>query len=698
MGIHSTTIKLAGTEEKYKLILDSSPDLIAKVSEEGKFLYANFAMAKSFGIEREKLIGKSFFDVMPEKLAEKRLQIGKKAIKEGKPQIFEDSRDDRYFHNVYFPIPGERSFQVIARDITEKKRREEIYRILVNGTAGGIYIFQDGRLIFVNKAMQDLSGYTEKELLSMNYLDLIHPDYRKKVEEMTNMALKGDISGIPSRFEFKAIRKDGKQVWIENLPTLVRYKGKNAIIGNIRDITEQKEVGEELIRSLEKYKTLVETIQEGFAVVDFDEKIIFANKAACKISGYSKDELMGMNLKQLVPEEDFKRILEEIENRKRGKTSEYEVKIRRKDGKIIDLALLATPWRNKNGKIVGTIGLFQDITERKQTEQKIKKLFIMYRELGKAVSESKNLKELSIKILTALNNIINYDLANLLVYRPDDNSLVISGQIGYPKDLLKKTIKKQKVKEGSVGVASFCAIKKEPLYIENMKRHQLTKYALDLCEKYNLSKIYSVPLISKNKLEGVLQIVVRSGKDISPQDRELINSLSEEIAAGIAKIRLEEELRELTRKDYLTDLYNYRYLQEKLKEQKMRSERYKEVYSVVYLDIDNFKCCNDTYGHPEGDKILQIIGKILKKNLRKTDSAYRYGGDEFVILLPHTPKSQAKNVAERISQEIYLKLYKKYKITVSIGITDSKNNEDVIGVADKAMYEAKRENKKIKVE
>ncbi|HDN85419.1 MAG TPA: PAS domain S-box protein, partial [Candidatus Aerophobetes bacterium] len=118
MGIHSTTIKLAGTEEKYKLILDSSPDLIAKVSEEGKFLYANFAMAKSFGIEREKLIGKSFFDVMPEKLAEKRLQIGRKAIKEGKPQIFEDSRDDRYFHNIYFPIPGERSFQVIARDIT----------------------------------------------------------------------------------------------------------------------------------------------------------------------------------------------------------------------------------------------------------------------------------------------------------------------------------------------------------------------------------------------------------------------------------------------------------------------------------------------------------------------------------------------------------------------------------------------------
>ncbi len=161
---------------------------------------------------------------------------------------------------------------------------------------------------------------------------------------------------------------------------------------------------------------------------------------------------------------------------------------------------------------------------------------------------------------------------------------------------------------------------------------------------------------------------------------------------------LEEKLQNLAIRDYLTDLYNHRYFYQKLNEQINRNKRYKEVYSLIYLDIDNFKACNDTYGHLEGDKILQIMGKILHSFLRKTDSAYRYGGEEFAVLLPHTYKEQAKPVAERIRERIQSKLYSKYKITISAGVADSKTNKDVIGAADMAMYEAKREGKnKVKV-
>ncbi len=162
--------------------------------------------------------------------------------------------------------------------------------------------------------------------------------------------------------------------------------------------------------------------------------------------------------------------------------------------------------------------------------------------------------------------------------------------------------------------------------------------------------------------------------------------------------KIEEKLRERAIKDSLTDLYNYRHFYQKLEEQINRSKRYKEVYSLIYLDIDNFKACNDTYGHLEGDKILKILSEILKSHLRKTDSAYRYGGEEFVIMLPHTYKEQVKQVAERIREEVHRKLYPKYKITISAGVSDSKTNKDVIRAADMAMYEAKREGKnKVKV-
>jgi len=463
-----------------------------------------------------------------------------------------------------------------GKDIKMKessRELEKIYRLAIENSTSGIYIFQDGKFVFVNKAMKHLSGYTREELLSINYLDLIHSDYRDKMERMTKQALTGDISGLPPRPEFKAIRKDGKERWVENIPTIIQYRGRPAILGNI-----------------------------------------------------------------------------------------------------------------------------VDITERKKMEDRLKKSKMLCRELGKAVNLSENINELSEKILKALNNIIDYDLAALLVYNPEENTLTPSARVGYPEDLEERTIKKQKVEKSKAKVAAYSALIRKPVFIDNMKEHELTRYVYDLCEKYNLHQMYTLPLISRGGLQGALQIVVKEDKILSNEDIESLDTLSEEIAAGISKIKTEEKLRILAHKDYLTGLYNYRFLQQKLDEQRSRSERYGEIYSVIYLDIDNFKACNDIYGHAEGDKVLKILSNILSSNLRKMDSAYRYGGEEFVILLPYTYKEKAKQVAERIRKEIYRRLYPKYKITMSMGVADSKIGEDVIGAADKAMYAAKREGKnKVKV-
>ncbi|MBU1171636.1 MAG: diguanylate cyclase [Proteobacteria bacterium] len=162
-----------------------------------------------------------------------------------------------------------------------------------------------------------------------------------------------------------------------------------------------------------------------------------------------------------------------------------------------------------------------------------------------------------------------------------------------------------------------------------------------------------------------------------------------------------KKLKEMAITDGLTKLYNSRYFYTQIEMEIDRLNRYGHPLSLLLLDIDNFKAYNDTYGHLDGDKILMRLGEIIKKCLRTMDSAYRYGGEEFTILLPETTLDEAINVAKRIqvklSEEKFLSMTDdKITITLSIGVTEYQHKEDLsafITRADKAMYLSKDRGK-----
>ena len=159
-----------------------------------------------------------------------------------------------------------------------------------------------------------------------------------------------------------------------------------------------------------------------------------------------------------------------------------------------------------------------------------------------------------------------------------------------------------------------------------------------------------------------------------------------------------KELKRLTIEDSLTGLYNSRHFFEQLDKEIKRSDRYLHPISLIFIDIDNFKKVNDTYGHMIGDKILAFIAKQIKACLRSNDSAYRFAGDEFTIILPETTASEAKFVADRIlskftNESFMINKKEIAEITSSIGIAEYQINEghqQFVHRADVTMYEAKQ--------
>ena len=157
------------------------------------------------------------------------------------------------------------------------------------------------------------------------------------------------------------------------------------------------------------------------------------------------------------------------------------------------------------------------------------------------------------------------------------------------------------------------------------------------------------------------------------------------------KVNLEEEVRRLSITDDLTGLYNHRNFFKTLEAELVRLKRQKTSLSLLMFDLDNFKKYNDLYGHLEGDKVLKTVGEIVKQSIRhNVDSGYRYGGDEFTVLLIGASVDQAMTIAERIRSSI--EQAKSHRITVSIGLSEYRDRFDLEGFvksADEAMYRAK---------
>ena len=208
----------------------------------------------------------------------------------------------------------------------------------------------------------------------------------------------------------------------------------------------------------------------------------------------------------------------------------------------------------------------------------------------------------------------------------------------------------------------------------------------------------SIPLMIEKEVVGVLNINDVDQDSFNVGDLGFILNLSELIAMSISNAVLYEQTKKLAVTDGLTGISNRPNMEQSLLSEFGRSMRYNAPLSVVLLDVDHFKHVNDSYGHQKGDEILVTFASVLKKFCRANDIAARYGGEEFLMILPQSNAQGAFKIAERVREEIMKMSFvgndSKFSVTTSCGVAElnrgyMKNTDQLINVADNAMYEAK---------
>ncbi|MBN1270654.1 MAG: PAS domain S-box protein [Candidatus Aminicenantes bacterium] len=445
---------LRDSEQRLEILFEYAPEGIYMTDLEGNFMDGNKMAEQLVGYPRDELIGKNFLkiNVLPKKQIPKAqaLFIKNASGKSTGPDEFTLNRKDGSQITVEirtYPIKSKDETLVlgIARDITERKHVEEIYRSVVDYSLQGLALIQDFRFFFVNTALAQLSGYTIEEFLDFtaeDMKDMIHPDDREYVFGIAQKRLKGEQ--VPPRYEFRFIRKDGTVGWTEQYARLIEYNGKPAAIVTYIDITDRKLAEEALLAEKNKAEQYLDIAGVMFVVLDRNHKVSLINKKGCQILGYRIDDIIGKKwFDNFLPErlrEEVKVVLNKLMDGDVAPVEYSENSVLTSSGEERIIAWHNTLLKDDQGNIIGTLSSGEDITERKRAEEALRESEIKYRELADHLPQLVCETDSEGKIIYANDNAFE-----MLGYSPEDLGAGLTvWQMIEPQDLerVKKNIMK----------------------------------------------------------------------------------------------------------------------------------------------------------------------------------------------------------------------------------------------------------------
>lgn len=248
------------------------------------------------------------------------------------------------------------------------------------------------------------------------------------------------------------------------------------------------------------------------------------------------------------------------------------------------------------------------------------------------------------------------------------------------------------------GVAGWVASTREPIIINDARKDTRFLKEVDQITGFETQRIMAAPLIGKGELFGVIEVMNKEGgQAFTEEDLDSLKTLVKYGSIILHNALLFKEMEEMTKRDDLTSLYNSRYQNMFLQESVKRATQYQGYLSIIFLDLDNFKSVNDTYGHLAGSSVLVDVAQLIQDAVRPEDVVSRYGGDEFTIIQLGLRAEESRTYARKIMENVKTYHYREIQLTVSIGIASFPEHgstpEAILSKADKAMYKRKMNRK-----
>ncbi len=526
------------------------------------------------------------------------------------------------------------------------KNREELFHSMFENHDVAMMLIEpeSGRIIDANKAACEFYGYPRNTIKNIEFKEVAGFYSIGEYNSCWEIFKKGCNPCICIKNVI-----NGKEKLVNVYSTIIDYQGKKLVHLIIFDITEEWEVK----RKLEFYKKLFEeSLNEIYIFHSDTYKIMDVNKGAIKNLGYSKEEFTELTPIDLSPEftlQTFKEFLEPLSNGER-KLIIFDTMSRRKDGSLYPVEVHLELIEFGSEKVY--VALAIDLTERRKIEN--------------------NLKEKN----EVLNTITFY--AGDAIIMIDDN-----GKVTFWNPAAEKIL----------GYSRDEIIGKE-LHAFLVQDKQLYKEYKKAFKRFRLSGSGSIvgrTVEMKTRHKAGYEINVEVSLSVVKVNDSwhaigIIRDISE-------RKKFEELLYHQSVTDPLTNIYNRRFFMEILEQEAERTKRNKKPFSLIMFDLDHFKNVNDHFGHTAGDKVLKKVADTVKGRIRKTDYFARWGGEEFIILLPETSLNNAANLAEELRRQIsIMELENIGRVTASFGVAEYRYTDTIDTVllrVDNILYEAK---------
>jgi diguanylate cyclase (GGDEF)-like protein len=350
-------------------------------------------------------------------------------------------------------------------------------------------------------------------------------------------------------------------------------------------------------------------------------------------------------------------------------------------------------FRQAEERLLRTLNtLNQRTSELEKAHAELRMVYETARSLGEHNDPDKILSEL----LHIATKILGYQHLGVMLFNQQRDGLLLVARM----DSGEQTLLRPPLLYDMSGVSGYVARTGRPQRLYDVTGDDRYQAGME-----GARSELAVPMISRGRTVGVLNAESVELGAFLEKDEKILSILAGAAAMALENARLHNQLEQQSTTDALTGVRNYRYFVERLGEEQKRARRYDQPLSLIMVDLDWFKICNDTYGHQAGNLVLKGIARILASVVRDTDVVCRYGGEEFIVILPQTVSTDAHEIGERIRQEVERSgfadegLLPTLRVTVSIGVTTYPDNggtaEKLVDMVDRALYQAKGAGKNV---